>query len=81
MVADPRGNDRTASGDVATSARRADAVRNCAAITEAALRVLADQPGASMAEIARNSLALPKRVAVIAADVQVVKDYIVRHCA
>ncbi len=25
--------------------------------------------------------ALPKRVAVIAADVQVVKDYIVRHCA
>lgn len=55
MVTDPRGEDRTASGDATTSARRADAVRNCAAITEAALRVLADQPGASMAEIADAS--------------------------
>lgn len=35
--------------------RRADAVRNQAAIVEAALRVLADQPGASMAEIADAS--------------------------
>lgn len=35
--------------------RRADAVRNQAAIIDAALRVLADQPGASMAEIADAS--------------------------
>ncbi|MCZ7590156.1 MAG: TetR/AcrR family transcriptional regulator [Gaiella sp.] len=35
--------------------RRADAVRNEAAIAEAAMRVLADRPGASMAEIAEAS--------------------------
>lgn len=39
----------------AAHARRADAVRNLAAITEAAMRVLAEQPGASMAEIAEAS--------------------------
>lgn len=35
--------------------RRADAVRNEAVIAEAALRVLAEQPGASMSEIAEAS--------------------------
>lgn len=55
MVADPRGGDGAASGDATAGAHRADAVRNRAAITEAALRVLADRPGASMAEIADAS--------------------------
>ena len=39
----------------AARGRRADAVRNQAAIVEAALRVLADRPGASMDEIAEAS--------------------------
>ena len=39
----------------AARGRRADAIRNEAAIVEAAMRVLADRPGASMAEIAEAS--------------------------
>lgn len=39
----------------AAAARRADALRNEAAIAEAAMRVLAEQPQASMAEIAEAS--------------------------
>jgi AcrR family transcriptional regulator len=39
----------------AAPGRRADAVRNEAAIVEAAMRVLADRPGASMTEIAEAS--------------------------
>lgn len=38
-----------------TAGRRADAVRNEAAIVDGALRVLADSPGASMTEIAEAS--------------------------
>lgn len=38
-----------------TDSRRADALRNEAAIAEAAMRVLAEQPQASMAEIAEAS--------------------------
>lgn len=38
-----------------TPARRADAVRNRQAITEAAMKVLAEQPGAGMGEIAAAS--------------------------
>lgn len=41
--------------DSAVRGRRADAVRNEAAIAEAAMRVLAERPGASMAEIAEAS--------------------------
>ncbi len=44
-----------ASGGAAARGRRADAVRNQAAIAEAAMRVLAEQPGASMSEIAEAS--------------------------
>lgn len=41
--------------DLNAGARRADAVRNEAAIVEGAMRVLADRPGASMTEIAEAS--------------------------
>jgi len=50
---EPRG--RAPTKGAAAPARRADALRNQAAITDAAMRVLADQPGASMAEIADAS--------------------------
>ncbi len=46
---------RAPTPGAATRGRRADAVRNQAAIVEAALRVLADRPGASMDEIAEAS--------------------------
>lgn len=46
---------RAPARGAAAHGRRADAVRNQAAIAEAAMRVLADQPGASMAEIADAS--------------------------
>lgn len=45
----------SASGSAAGPGRRADAIRNQAAIAAAAMHVLAAQPGASMAEIAEAS--------------------------
>lgn len=46
---------RAGADRLAAPGRRADAVRNEAAIIEAAMRVLADRPGASMTEIAEAS--------------------------
>lgn len=47
--------DETHTGAGRAAPRRADAVRNQEAIAEAAMRVLAEQPAASMAEIAEAS--------------------------
>ena len=55
MTPSRKSEGRAPSRGAAAQGRRADAIRNEAAIAEAAMRVLADQPGASMAEIAEAS--------------------------
>jgi TetR/AcrR family transcriptional regulator, mexCD-oprJ operon repressor len=51
----PNTAGRPPAQDTAARGRRADAIRNESAIVDAALRVLADRPGAGMAEIAEAS--------------------------